>query len=152
MQDMEFQTLSPPVWTPSNPAAPTVPETEEYKLRYKDYYDRKNKREENMKKTFVLVLGQCTQAMVDRLESQDEFEAINTDSDVIELLKLIQSCIYEKTSTKHPVQGLIEAEVNLLLCKQEPRQSIASYYAKFKEMAQIHQNNGGAPGASTARI
>ena len=50
------------------------------------------------------------------------------------------------------MQGLIETELNLHLCKQEPRQLVVSYYAKFKEMAQIYQNNGSAPGATAGWI
>ena len=79
--------------------------------------------------------------MIDCLESLAEFQAINLNSNIIELLKLIWGCIYKKTTTKHPVQALIDAEIGLLLYKQELNQSIAVYYARFKEMAQIYQNN-----------
>ena len=143
MQDLQFQPLRRPEWSPINANAPTLPETEDFKLRYKEYCDKATKREENMKKVFALVLGQCTQAMVDRLESMSEFEQVNSDSNVIELLRLIRGCIYEKTTTKHPVKALIDAETALLLCKQEQNQSVAAYYERFKEMAQIFQNNSG---------
>ena len=89
MQDLQFQPLQLPQWLPANAQAPTLPETKDFKLRYKYYYDKKSKHEENQKKVFALVLGQCTQAMVDRLEGMTEFEQVNIDSDVMELLQLI---------------------------------------------------------------
>ena len=39
MQDLQFQPLSRPEWLPANANAPTLPETKDFKLRYKEYYD-----------------------------------------------------------------------------------------------------------------
>ena len=63
MQDLQFRILQPPQWTPAHAQAPTLPETEDFKLRYKEYYDKKTKREENQKKVFALVLGQCVETI-----------------------------------------------------------------------------------------
>ena len=111
LQNLEYDVLAPPAYSPADAANPTVPEQELFKLEYKSYFDKKTKREENQKKIYALVLGQCTQAMVDRLESSSEYEAVDASNDPVELLKLIRACIYQKTVTKKPVHAFIDAEM-----------------------------------------
>ena len=153
LQSLKYADLSPPAWKPANADKPTVPETEEYKLLFKEYYDKKNKREENQKKIFALILGQCSPAMKDRLEGSDKYESINNNNDPVELLSLIRDCLYQKNVVKKPVHAIIDAETELLNIRQEPNQSLASYYEKFKEVVQVYeQNNGEQPGISTARV
>ena len=69
--------------------------------------------------------------MIDRLEAAEEYEAINDSSDPVELLKLLRACIYQKHVTKKPVHAFIDAEYALLTLRQEPNQSLSSYYEKF---------------------
>ena len=152
LQKLEYEALVEPVWNPKDADAPTVPEIEQYKLLYKSYFDKKHKREESQKKIYALILGQCTQAMVDRLEASEEYEDVNNSNDPVELLKLIRSCIYQKHVTKKPVHAFIDAEYALLTLRQESNQSLSSYYEKFKEVVQVYQNLGGEAGASTGRI
>ena len=131
MEELEPVQLDKPQWSPVDPTAPTLPEQEEYKLAMKEYYDKKIKTESTAKRIYALVIGQCSPAMKDRLESSNGYDSINRESDPIKLLKLIRDSMYKKVVTRKPVHALVDAEADLMSIRQEPNQSVSSYYEKF---------------------
>ena len=113
MEDLKPVMLNKPEWKPADAANPTLPEQEEYKLAFKEYYAKKTKTESNAKRIYALILGQCSPAMKDRMESTQGYETINTKSDPIELLKLICDNMYCKVVTQKPVHALLDTENDL---------------------------------------
>ena len=57
---------------------------------------------QNKASLYSIVLGQCTEAMKAKLESDSGYETISGDSDVIELLKLIRSIAFAYESKRYP--------------------------------------------------
>ena len=90
MEDLKPVMLVKPEWKPADSSNPTLPEQEEYKLAFKEYYAKKAKTESIAKRIYALILGQCSPAMKDRMEATPGYEAVNQKSDPIELLKLIR--------------------------------------------------------------
>ena len=152
MEELEPVHLDKPKWAPVNPTAPTLPEQEEYKLAMKEYYDKKIKTESTAKRIYALVIGQCSPAMKDRLESSHGYDSINKQSDPIKLLELIRDNMYKKVVTRKPIHALVDAETDLMSIRQEPNQSVSSYYEKFKELVAVCKNHGGVPGVTPSRI
>ena len=72
------------------------------KLDLKEYHKRMKTSEANMGKVFSLVLGQCSQTIHDRLKALVQWEDVNHNTDVIELLQLIQTSLYNHTTMKRP--------------------------------------------------
>jgi hypothetical protein len=63
-----------------------------------------------MQKMYSVAIGQCTNALRAKLESQDEFESVSRASDVIGLLRMIQDISFNFQSQKYDVLALMEAE------------------------------------------
>lgn len=92
---------------------PSWAERVRYKQSYAEYIKKKNKWTQNEAKIFPIILGQCSRVIRDRLEAHAQWTTINADSDVMELLKLIQQSMYVKSTKRHPTHALIEAEFAL---------------------------------------
>ena len=152
MEELEPVVLKKPEWKPADEKNPTLPEQEEYKLKFKEYYAKKVKNESISKRIYALILGQCSPAMKDRMEATPGYASINKDSDPIELLKLIRDNMYKKIVTRKPVHALIDADNDLFSIRQEPNQTLSSYYEKFKEIVAVCKNNSGVPGVTPARL
>merc|ERR1712197_244304 len=60
--------------------------------------------------------------------------------------------MYKKIVTRKPVHALIDADNDLFSIRQEPNQTLSSYYEKFKEIVAVCKNNSGVPGVTPARL
>ena len=89
LQRLRFEPLTSPPFTPKKADAPTFQEQEEWKLKFREYHDKQVKREDNSKKVFALILGQCSQALLHRMEAHTTYKAVDSSNDPIQLLKLI---------------------------------------------------------------
>jgi uncharacterized membrane protein YgcG len=153
MVDLTFPTLAPPS-TPVNEPGMTEPswvDKEQYKLEYSEYVKTKNKRAQAQAKVFPLVLRQCSRAIRDRLEVSPDWPNINTSSDVLELLKLIQKSMYTKATNCHPTHTFYEADIALGKFRQGEDMSNSDFLEKFKSLVDIFIHAGSDPGCSSAR-
>ena len=64
---------------------------------------------QNKAKIYSVALGQCTEAMKNRLKGEKTYEDIDGDSDVIRLLLLIKSIAYSYESKSYPVLAIHKA-------------------------------------------
>jgi hypothetical protein len=153
MVDLTFPTLAPPS-TPVNEPGMTEPswvDKEQYKLEYSKYVKTKNKQAQVQAKVFLLVLGQCSHVIRDRLEASPDWPNINTSSDVLELLKLIQKSMYTKATNHHPTHAFYEADIALGKFCQGKDMFNSDFLEKFKSLIDIFIHASGDPGCSSAR-
>ena len=61
-------------------------------------------------RAYALVLGQCSQAVRNCLEAHADWNTINGSSDIIELLRLIQTCMTQQQTRKHPIHNIMDNE------------------------------------------
>jgi hypothetical protein len=85
------------------------------------------------------------------LEASANWKSINTTSDVLELLKLIQKSMYTKSTNRHPTHALYEANVALMKFRQGDDMSNSYFLEKFKSLIDIFIHAGGDPGCATTR-
>ena len=80
----------PTLVAPSPPAdTATVVQLKIWEMDFKEYRKRLEEREQNMEKTYALILGQCSKTIRDRIEAHEQWEAVNTSSNALGLLRLI---------------------------------------------------------------
>jgi hypothetical protein len=87
----------------------------------------------------------------DCLEASPDWNTINTSSDVLELLKLIQKSMYTKSTNHHLTHALYEAETALIKFCQGDNMSNSDFLEKFKSLLDIFTHAGGDPGCTSAR-
>jgi len=109
----------------------------------KEFIARKKKCKNNMNKAYALILGQCTQAVKNKLEAKDNWEQIEADHNPIELLKAIKAIAQDYQDSKYPIASIHKSIVNLLTIKQDEKESVASYVKRFKNVQDIMEAQHG---------
>jgi hypothetical protein len=153
MVSLTLPTLMPPS-APANAPGTNEPswfDKEQYKLQYSEYIKKTDKRSFVQAKVFPLVLGQCSCTIRFHLEASPDWNTINTSSDVLELLKLIQKSMYTKSTNRHPTHTLYEAEAALIKFRQGDDMSNSDFLEKFKSLLDIYIHASGDPSCTSAR-
>jgi hypothetical protein len=88
-----------PLEEPAPPADPNqVVEFELWKMARRTYEKQAEARHRNSSRVYALILGQCSQALRNRMEANEEWERINDESNVMDLLQLAHPGMYDPTT------------------------------------------------------
>jgi len=147
--DLEFEALVEPVI--SDEDANNRVKVLKYERLAKAYDAKVEARQKNEGKAFPLILGQCSPAMRDRLEASDQWKKINTKTDVIELLKLIQSASTTRQTKQEPSHTLMEAYRDFFSFRQI-HLSNSDYLQAFKDRLDVLERLAGPIGQDDARV
>ena len=147
MINMDFPVLTPPgppavLPGVENQAANTVA-IETYKIELKRHNDRMEERRHNMERVFPLILGQCSTVIRDRIESRDDWAAMNGNHDVLALLRAIRESITQRATTSHPIQTMTQAEESLCKFYQTEKMSLKAFKDKVVSLVEILEETGG---------
>ena len=143
----------PAVDAPDNPADDAgAVRLELWKLARRRYEVALENRRKVNGRAYALVLGQCSQAVRNRIEAHADWSTINESSDVIELLRLIQTCMMQRQTRKHPIHNIVDNEKTVLNFKQGRRMSDNDYYQRFQDAVDVTEHAGGAVGVQEDRI
>jgi len=97
-------------------------------------------------------MGQCSQAVRDRLKALDAWSNIVTTKDVIELLREIRMAMCQQTTNQAPVHSLIDAESALHKFRQTENMSNAACLEKSKGLIEVCEHARGEPGTSAQQV
>ena len=86
LPEMTLPTLTAP---PPPADTATMVQIKIWELDFKEYRKRMDERERYMEKTYALILGQCSKTIRDRIEAHEHWDAVNTSSNALGLLRLI---------------------------------------------------------------
>jgi hypothetical protein len=132
-------TLLLPVFVePTNPAdKATRTQIRVWEKTVDEFVKQQTHLEQNVKTICPLVLGQCTDAMRAKLESQSGYRTIEDESKGIELLKMIRTIMFNFQSQKYGPWALHEAKVRFLTFKQDKHMTCAEYQKRFLNNVQV---------------
>jgi hypothetical protein len=138
-------------------AEPTPPEDntpmnfELWKMARRTFEKQTEARRRNSSRVFALVIGQCSQALRNRMEANERWGRINDASDVMALLQLVQHCMIQRQTRQKPTHTLLDAETQVYAFKQR---NLANneYYKKFKDLVTNAERLGSDIGAHSDRI
>jgi uncharacterized membrane protein YgcG len=147
MVEMELPTIV----EPSPPADGTPISFELWKMARRTFEKQTEARRRNSSRVYALVLGQCSQALRNRMEAHDSWARINEQSGVMELLQLIQTCMIQRQTRQKPTHSLFEAESQVYAFKQRTLAN-NEYYERFKDLVTNADRLGGDIGGHSDRI
>ncbi|MCE2996669.1 MAG: hypothetical protein LW863_13800, partial [Flammeovirgaceae bacterium] len=105
---------------------------EKWKIEYQEYERQRVMRGKNQDKVFALIVGQCTPSMMDRLRGESSWQAVDAATDVIGLLKLIQSNATVRQSQFEPSHALFDAHHDFFSFRQL-QLNLTDYFQGFKD-------------------
>jgi hypothetical protein len=88
--------------------------------------------EQNMQACFHIIIGQCTPAMVTKLEGHSKYQGVKQDMTAIDLLLLLKEMRFDFQSQKFPAQALHEAYIRFFKCCMDATMTPQTYLEKFK--------------------
>ena len=143
----------PTLTAPSPPAdTATMVQLKIWEMDFKEYWKQMEEREQSMEKTYALILGQCSKTIRDRIEAHKQWEAVNTSSNALGLLRLIRQSLYQRATRRQETHALIEAETTLMQFHQSERMSNSDYLEKLRDLVEVYEHLGSKPGTSKARV
>jgi uncharacterized membrane protein YgcG len=141
----------PPIVEPSPPADGSPISFELWKMARRTFEKQTEARRRNSSRVYALVLGQCSQALRNRMEAHENWARINEQSGVMELLQLIQTCMIQRQTRQKPTHSLFEAETQVYAFKQRTLAN-NEYYERFKDLVTNADRLGGDIGGHSDRI
>ena len=105
-----------------------------------------------MECVFPLILGQCAPTIRDCVEESKEWSELNSISDVIGLLGVVQISLYQKSTQKHNVHSFLDAKAALHTFRQDQNMTNSKYKDKIMSLIELYKDLGGKPGCSAFYI
>lgn len=122
------------------PIAPSTTITETQKMIFKGKVDAYIKREstldENIQKSYSLILGQCTELLKSKLKQSKDWAVASTTFDVLLLITIIKSIVFRFDEQKFQPLALHSAKQNFYSFRQG-NLSNAEYLEKFNNLVDI---------------
>jgi hypothetical protein len=108
-----------------------------------EYAKRKMYLQENLKTLYSLVLGQCTDVVLAKLEARDTYNEMPDEADSIKLLKEIRALVYNFQSQKYAPQALHEGKRRFYLLSQDKHSPCQVYLERFQNCVNVIEHCGG---------
>ena len=105
-----------------------------------------------MQQVFVLILGQCSDTIKNRIQSDQHWPDIDQECDVTRLLTLIRDGLYQNTANLDKTHALIEADERLNKFRQGDKMSVYEYRQKMKSLIYMYTAMGGKLGMTETQI
>jgi hypothetical protein len=114
-----------------------------WQLELSDFVKRKRVFQSNLAAVRAIILGQCSEAMQDKLKALESFKDKMKQNDCHWLLTKIRSITLQFDERKSGFISLMNAQRSFLNCVQLPGQSIATYRANLRSWAVTISQQGG---------
>jgi hypothetical protein len=127
-------------------ATATATEKQIWEKEIDEYVRRKAKLTANCEKLYSLILGQCTEHMVAKLESLDDFKEIERGLDVIKLMKAIKGVSYQFEGQKYQDEALHKAMKRFYIFNQNKEMINTKFLKAFQTLISVITECGGEIG------
>jgi hypothetical protein len=112
------------------------------KNAYRTYREDEQRLIGNRGKVYMLIIGQCTQALKDKLKEDVDWQAISDGYDSIRLMALIEKYVLKQTESHYPYLAVQEESRSMLNFAQGDDMTIGAYYEKFITRTSIFERQG----------
>jgi hypothetical protein len=114
---------------PSDPAATaTKTEKRKWQKRVDSLVTKEDRFEEDLKKVYSIIWGQCTKFLRAKLEAKDGYSTMKVDYNTIELLKSIKDWVFKFSDQKNVNHVLHEALRKFYLTTQDKNSNVQDYH------------------------
>ena len=116
------------------------------------YVEREIELEENLKKIFVIIWGQCSDAMRAKITANDEYESKARNGDCVWLLTTIRAISNRFEGEKNIFLAIDDARSAIGAYRQAKNQTNHEYYVQFKYLVDAFESYGGSIGVDPILI
>jgi hypothetical protein len=117
-----------------------------WQAELKEFMRDKKEIAKQTQQLYALVIGQCTDALVARVEAHPKFATVADNRDGIALLIIIKSICFNFQDQKYVPQSVFETKRRFYSLKQAQHETVAQYYERFQNQASVLEQCGGTIG------
>ena len=103
----------------------------DYKMDKSRIQTEEKQYKEDKSKVFGKLLGQCSSAMIAKLQGDSAFQELEKNDDVVGLLKKLRSLAFSTGGEQHPSMILRNTLHKFSSMSQGPKETPANYYRRF---------------------
>jgi hypothetical protein len=135
----------------NEPREPVMPDKEEakspfvmkkYRTELKQYYFKKEKYEEHKAKIFVIVKGQCTLNMKNKVEGLQGYDLIEANDDVIKLNGL-KELTFKTQEVQYGYWTICQTVRRVHAMRQQDNEPLAEHYKRFTSCVDVAESQWG---------
>jgi hypothetical protein len=93
-------------------------------------------------KIYSLLLGQCTQVLIDKMKQDSDWGTVSDSFDPIALFKLIEKCVLKLSDKQYKTAVLFAKQLSILYFCQDDQVSNATYYDCFTTRVDVAHQAG----------
>lgn len=113
-------------------------EARKWDKQYDHYLRQKAIYDENVGKTFVIIEGQCTLAVRNKLKSsRDKYDELQRKADVPGLLAAIRNIVLEHAEIQFPSWAATQALKRFVTVQQSPDESLPMFYKRWMDARDV---------------
>jgi hypothetical protein len=121
-------------------------ETKIHELRIVQYITNQQKLENECKKLYTIILGQCTNYMTAKLKALSNFKDMHMDKNPVKLLKAIKGLTFKFDNEKEYEMSLVEAVDKLYRTYQTKDMTNTQFFDRFNNLVDVIEHYGGTIG------
>ena len=147
-----IETLTiPTIPMPTAPVADPMPVllAAIFSEQVKEYVKQTSRLQENIKRLWALVWGQCSDTIRTRLQALDAYDDMHTTSNGLQLLIAIKDLMFNVQEQKYVPLSIHLAKRQFFLLSQG-RNTVGEYYDQFKNQTDVLSHIGAGIGHDTA--
>ena len=114
----------------------------------KEYVKQTSRLQENIKRLWALIWGQCSDTIRTRLQALDTYDDMHTASDGLRLLVAIKDLMYNVHEQKYVPLSIHLAKRQFFLLSQG-HNTVGEYYEQFKNQTDVLDHIGAGIGDDT---
>jgi hypothetical protein len=133
---------------PDNYGTDKVDAAEKFKweMQMKEIYRTQEDIKRLVQKLYSLVLGQCTDALVARVEAHNKYAMASAARDGIELLSIIKSICFNFQDQKYVPQSIYKSKKRWYKIEQGRSEPLTQYYERYQNNVEVIEQCGGTVG------
>lgn len=120
--------------------------TDDEKMAHSNAWRTRRETNESLKKSrgevYSLLLGQCTQMLVDKMKQDADWVAISESFDPFLLFKLIEKLVLKQSDNQYKTAVLIAEQLSILSFRQDDQVGNAAYYDRFTTRVKVARQAG----------
>ena len=93
-------------------------------------------------KIYSLLLGQCTQVLINKMKQDVDWGTISDSFDPIALFKLIEKFVLKQSDNQYKTAVLIAKQLSILQFRQDDQVTNATYYDCFTTRVEVTRQEG----------
>jgi hypothetical protein len=124
-------------------AGPGAAEMARYKVKLGEHLKDVRQYQDDKAKVFVVILGQCTIAVLSWLENGTGFKKLESDRDVKGLLDKLEQMAFSAGGVHDPYVTLLDSLKRFVGISQGPKEGVARYHKRFETSAKVLEGHWG---------